>query len=332
MSSRSSKSRRTTRKRIGCVGIAVADVVGKPIEKFPGLGELMVFDQLAVVTGGCPVNTSSWLAKLGFPVSVVCNVGEDIFGRFVREELEKRGVDTRGVSVDKRSSTAFTFAAIARDGERRFFHTLGANGTFGIRHIRMDVIEECDMVVVGGTNLMKRFDGAETARFLKRAKRMGKTTALDMAFNDRIDDWMAVVGPSMPYLDYFLPSYEEGARASGKTDVADIAQTFLDMGAGVVAVKLAEKGAYVRSAREEIVAPSYRVKVADTVGAGDAWVAGFVAGLALELPLAEGAMLANAVAAQCVMGEGAAGGLKGLSAIKRFQRTNGQTPKVKRLN
>ena len=320
------------RKRIACVGIIVADVSGKPIDRFPGRGELTLFDELGMSTGGCAANTAAGLARMGFDAMVVGKVGDDSFGKFTCEDLGAAGADTSGIKADKRVSTSFTFVTVASDGERSFFHTQGANATFGLKDIDMDVIKKADAVVVGGAMLMKRFDGAETARFLKRVRNMGKITMLDMAFNDRVKDWMSVVAPSMPYLDYFLPSYEEAARASGKTDCGDIATVFRNLGARVVGIKLGDKGSYVRSETEEITAPVYKVKAVNTLGAGDAWVAGFVAGVMQELTLAESALLGNATAAHCVMAMGAADGIRKLAVIKRFQKAQGLKAKVKRLS
>ena len=317
--------------RIACVGIIVADVLGKPIDRFPGKGQLALFDELVMATGGCATNTASSLARMGYNAVVVGKVGADGFGRFVQYDLKSAGVDVSGIVTDRATSTAFTFAAVASDGERSFFHTQGANATFCLNDINMDIIKKSAAVVVGGTMLMQKFDGEETAAFLKKVRKLGKITVLDMAFNDRVKDWMKVIKPSMPFLDYFLPSYEEAARASGKSACAEIARVFRNLGAKVVAIKLGEKGAYLVSESEEIRAPAYKVRAVDTLGAGDAWVAGFMAGIIEKLPLAEAVMLGNATAAHCVMAMGASVGVKKLSAIRRFQKINRLKAEVKPL-
>jgi sugar/nucleoside kinase (ribokinase family) len=137
---------------------------------------------------------------------------------------------------------------------------------------------------------------------------------------------MKVVGPCMPHIDYFMPSYEEAVRlAGGETAPERIADAFLALGAKTAVIKLGKDGCYAKDSRTgaAFYAPTYlSVKPVDTTGAGDAFCAGFIAGLARGLPLEGCAALANAVGTFCVTAMGASTGVKGLGEVEAFMAAN----------
>ncbi len=293
-----------------CLGIFVADALGRPIDRFPEFGRLVLFDQLELHTGGCASNTAIGLAKLGVEVATIGRVGEDEFGDFILGHLEKCGINTTGMKRDKDASTSFTFVSIASDGERAFLHTLGANAHFSLEDVDMDRVKGAKILHIAGTFLMPKIDGEPTARLLKEAKAAGVITSLDTAYNDRLPDWLSVLAPSLPFMDYFLPSVEEARRVSGLREPEEVARFFLDRGVKVVGLKMGLDGAYVASKDEEVRVPIYQVETVDTTGAGDAFAAGFLQGVLEEWPLKECAKLGNAVAALVVGAIGTSAGLK----------------------
>ena len=307
---------------VACLGIMVADALGRPIDTIPDKARLQLFDQMELHTGGCAVNTGIALAKLGIDVSIIGKVGQDGFGDFLVKEIEKHGGDTAGVVRDADASTSFTFIMIASDGERRFLHTMGANATFCIDDVNLDIVKQAKILHVAGSYLMSTFDGEQTAEVLKQTKAAGVITSLDTAFNDRTKDWLGTIGPSLPYLDYFLPSIEEAEQISGLSQPADMARFFRDKGCKVSAIKCGRAGCYVLSDDVEVSHPIYRVDTIDSSGAGDSWVAGFLAGVIKSWPLDKAALFGNAAAAHCVQAIGCTAGVKSLEEILAFQEQN----------
>jgi len=303
-----------------CLGIFVADALGRPIDTIPEKARLQLFDRMELHTGGCAVNTGIAMAKLGMDVGVIGKVGDDGFGDFLIKVLSSHGVDTKGVVRDSDASTSFTFIMIASDGERRFLHTMGANATFCIKDVNMRIVKKAKLLHVAGTYLMSTFDGRQTAKVLKDAQAAGVATSLDTAYNDRLKDWLGVIKPSMPHLDYFLPSIEEAERISGKKTPKDMAQFFRDLGCKNVGIKLGRKGCYVLTEDGEVRAPIYKVKTVDSSGAGDCWIAGFLTGVLKGWDVEKSACFGNATAAHCVQAIGCTAGVKGLRAIQKFQR------------
>jgi len=304
-----------------CLGILVADTFGYPIDEIPPKGRLKLFDKMELHIGGCAANTAIAMARLGLQTGAVGKVGRDIFGQFIIETLRNNNVATDGVVVDPSVNTAFTFAIVGSDGQRRFLHTMGANATFCEGDVDMGFVAKARILHVAGTMVMPTLDGEQTAHILQKAREAGVTTSMDLVFNDRVADYMPVVGPCLPHLDMFLPSIEEAERVTGASDPPEIARRIRQAGCPTVVVKLAERGCYVCGEGEEAYVPSYKVEVVDTAGAGDCWVAGFLAGRLRGWSLVESARFGNAVAAHCVQAVGCTSGVRDFETIQRFQAT-----------
>jgi len=307
------------------VGICCVDAIGQTIDDYPPPGGLRLFDRLTLTTGGNAVNCSIALAKMGIACDAVVKVGNDALGEFVVSELKKYGVGTAGVIHTSGIHTPFTFASIFTGGQRSFFHTMGANGTLEYRDINLDIIKGAKFCFVTGTMVMATFDGEQTAHLLKDAQRFGAKTLLDTVYLDSAprEQWHKNIHPSLPVLDYFIPSQPEAKAITGLSDPSDIAKAFQDRGCRNVVVKMDEKGAFCRDASgAEAFVPAYKVdKVVDTTGAGDSWCAGFICGLHEGLSMPDAALLGNATAAHCIQAPGASTGIVALDRIRRFQKT-----------
>lgn len=304
---------------IACVGIIVADAIAKPVEKIPEKGKLELVDTLSLYTGGCAASASIDMAKIGIRAAIIGKMGNDGFGAFMKNAFETTGVNTDGLIMDDNGSTSASLVIVTKDGERSFIHSLGENASFCEKDIDYSIIDNSNLVFVAGTMLMPSFDGENCALFLKKCKEKGKITALDTAWDSK-GRWMKVLSPCMPYIDYFLPSYEEATELSGKKTPSDIADVFLGLGPSVVVVKLGKDGCYIKTKKgEEYTIPTYeKIKPVDTTGAGDSFCAGFLSALVKGKSLYDCGKFANAVGTFCVMEKGASTGIKSESEILRF--------------
>ena len=296
--------------QVCCLGILVADVVGKPIESFPPKGTLAAIARMELHVGGCAANTSLALAKLGVQTSILGRIGDDGFGQFLAGTLERHGVDTRGLRRDGAEATSATMVAVDAAGERTFLHYPGANAVFAASDVSWPEIEAAPILHVAGPFLMPRYMGEDNAAVLKQATALGKTTTLDTVW-DATGRWMSVLRPSLPYVDYLLPSWEEARLLTGRETPEDIAKVFLDGGVGTVGLKLGAEGAYLRTAGgDELRVPPFAVEAVDALGAGDCWAAGFLCGLAHGWDLEKTARFANAAGACAVQALGATTGIR----------------------
>jgi len=302
---------------VACLGIMVADVVARPVVELPERGRLTLVENMELHTGGCAVNTGIALARLGFSVSVLGAAGQDGFGDYVVTELSKHGIDARGVRRKSEANTSATMVMVDPDGERRFLHYLGANAELREADVDLDIVRQARILHIAGALVMPGIDGEPTARILRQAKEAGLTTSYDTVW-DAKGNWMKLVEPCLPYIDVMLPSLAEARMIAGKERPQDVAEVFMRYGVSIVALKMGEQGSYVRSKDQELFVPPYVVQAVDATGAGDAFVAGFLAGLLRGWDLERTARLANAVGALCVTAVGASTGIRSLDDTLRF--------------
>ena len=294
------------------LGIYVVDVLGRPIDQFPEKGKLALFDELEIHTGGCANNTALALARLGISAGAMGKIGTDAFGDLILQELTDNSVDVTGMRQDAHVSTSFTFVAIASDGERTFYHYIGANGELCEADLNWELIKTTKILHIAGALVMPRFDGAPMANVLREAKRLGITTSLDTAY-DATGKWMETLEPCLRHVDIFMPSIVEAQQLTGLSEYREIAQFLRNhYNIQTIAIKMGENGSYISTSETELSVPAYPVNVVDATGAGDAYVAGFLAGIIMGWDLEATAELASATGAACVTAIGTTAGIQNL--------------------
>ena len=302
---------------IACLGILVADLLGRPIDSLPPRGRLGLVEEMSLHIGGCAANTGIDLARLGVSTSVLGKVGVDGLGDFVLKTLEQNNMDVRGVVRDDSVNTSSTMAMVASDGERTFLHYLGGNARYRAEDVRWDVIQDARILHVAGALVMPGIDGQPMADVLKKAKSMGMITSMDVVW-DATGSWIKTLGPCLPFTDYFEPSLSEAQELTGLENEREVAQALLDLGVGTVALKLGKDGCYIKSADTEVRSPAFIIDAVDGTGSGDAFDAGFLVGVLNGWEMARTARFANAVGAHCVMGLGATAGVRSLKETEHF--------------
>lgn len=303
---------------IVCLGILVADVVGRPVRAIPAPGRLALVDEISLHTGGCAVNAATALARLGLPVEVIGKVGDDPLGDFVLHALAQHGIGSRGVLRDADAGTSATMVLVEPDGERRFVHYLGANARLRLADVDLELVRSAAILHVGGALVLPAIDGQPTADLLSLARASGVVTFLDTVWDDT-GRWMELLQPCLPLVDYFVPSLAEAQAMTGLDDPLAAASALIAAGVGTVALKLDMQGCLVMAADGRwFRQPAFQVDALDATGAGDAFAAGFMAGVYLGWPLEQTARFANAVGALCVTGVGASGGTASMAETLAF--------------
>jgi sugar/nucleoside kinase (ribokinase family) len=304
-------------KPIVCLGIMVADMVGRPVRSIPDAGRLALVDEMGLHTGGCAINAATTLARLGLPVEVIGKVGTDPLGDFLVNALVERGIGSRGVKHAEKVGTSSTMIMVDERGERRYIHCMGANADLRFNDIDMNMVEGASILHIAGALVMPGIDGQPTADILSRAQSAGVTTIMDTVWDDT-GRW-ARLEPCLPYLDAFVPTIEEAQAITGLDDPYEVGRRLLDSGVGTVGLKMAALGCLVMDQSGAIIRlPAFEVEAVDTTGAGDAFAAGFITGVWHGWTLERTAKFANAVAALCVTGVGAAGGVRTLDEALAF--------------
>lgn len=305
---------------VTCLGLFVADTLGKPVERMPDWRQLQVVEHVELATGGCANNTGTILARLGMKAGVIGKVGCDVFGDFILDSLKKDGVDVSGMKRSPEIGTSFSFVIIAPDGERAFFHYIGANGTLNIDDVDFSIINQSKILHLAGSFVMPGLDGEPTAKILKQAGEMGVLTCLDTVWNDSIDAY-ATLAPSFPHLDYFLPSIDEARLMTGHNNAADNARFFIDRGVKTVALKMGAEGCFIKNEDMEVHCPAFKTNVVDTCGAGDNWISGFLTGVVKGWDLEACGRLGNATGSICASAMGATTGVKSWEDTVEFMNS-----------
>lgn len=309
-----------------CVGNVVVDAVGVGVDEIPREGSLTLFDRVELHIGGCAANAALSLGKMGLKVGLAAKVGDDGMGEFVRGVFTKHGVDCRGliVSKDKRESTSYSFIMVPKSGDRRILHTLGANATLGPKNVPAALLKGTKWVATLGLTLLPGLFGKDLAAVLKAAHKAGAKTAGDTANNNRLADWAPAFEGCWEHFDVFFPSEEEAKRIAGDQEPKEICRWFRDRGVNIAGVKLGADGCAVMcdDGYEEI--PAYKVNAVDTLGAGDNFMAGFLAGMLKGRSPFDAARLGCATSAHCVQAVGATTGIPRLAKVEAFMKARGK--------
>jgi sugar/nucleoside kinase (ribokinase family) len=302
---------------VTCIGGTVVDLLVRPVEALPRPGRVELVDEMLLAAGGCAVNSSSGLVRLGVPARFIGRVGRDGLGDFLLGALEGRGVEVDGARRDPTLGTSASVVFVFPDGERCMLHTLGAMAAFDADDIDWGVAARSRILFVAQFGLLGRFDRTAPGALL-RARQLGMLTAMDTVW-DPTGALAEKVAPCLPLLDCFIPSYDEAKVLTGLDDPPAMAAHFHAAGVRTVAIKLGERGCYVSETGGTAAwIPGYRVVPVDATGAGDAWCAGFLAALLEGGDIADAGRLGNAVGACCVTAMGAYDGIRSMAETRAF--------------
>lgn len=240
-------------------------------------GKLVEIGPASLSTGGAVANTGLALRRLGFGARLMGKIGDDAFGRSIKECLDAYGEGASGgMIVSAGESSSYTIVISPPGIDRIFLHATGTNDTFAASDVDSEALAGIRLFHFGYPPLMRGMyerGGEELALLLARAKAAGATVSLDMARPDPASDagradWRAILARALPEVDVFLPSLEEilfmlrpdtyrelSARSGGEEllGLADgpllssLADELLGMGVAVAGIKLGEHGLYVRT-------------------------------------------------------------------------------------
>lgn len=293
-------------------------------------------------TGGVVANTGLAGERFGLKTALMAKVGDDYFGAVIKGLLNK---EHRNIALCQEAglSTSYTLALNLPGEDRVFLHHPGANNFFYATDLDYELVRNARIFHFGYPPLMASLyqnDGQELLKIFSKAKEMGAITSLDMAMPDANApsgqvDWHTILRRIGPYVDVFLPSYEElflmlerdeylarrKTPLTGDFDeeldiqlIRDFAQRLQEYGMGFVVVKAGKNGLYLRNpdskrlksikglnlsqttSNREYWAQAYKSQdFVSSTGAGDCAVAGFLAALCRSFS-PEDCLLAAAVA------------------------------------
>ncbi|MCC2672085.1 MAG: PfkB domain protein [Armatimonadetes bacterium] len=282
-----------------CAGILVADHVCTPMDRLPSEGHLVAVDGMFLLTGGCAANVAVNVAKQGVGVQVMGKVGDDYWGRFVREDLARRGVATESILVSETQQTSQTMILLCKGEDRRFVHTFGANRDFRARDIDKSLLQGASVFYLGGYLVMPDLLPDDLAALFRYCREQGIRTVLDVVIPTGYT-YNGELEPVLPHTDVFLPNNDEAEMLTGESDPLRQAESLRGRGARTVVVTMGGDGLLFAEGQQVWQARHFPSNVVDQTGAGDAFCAGFIAGMVRGQDLAGCIHYGSALGASCV--------------------------------
>lgn len=261
--------------------------------------------------GGSAANTAAALARLDVACRFVGTVGDDGFGRFAVASLEEAGVNTRAVATTSEAPTVTVIAVAQPGGERLIYVWPPSGGAHGalLPATATEAVAGAEWLHVSGICLRLLPSRDAVLAAMERARAVGVPVSFDL--NLRLENWgwddgfRDVVHAAVARSDVVLGAASDEIGAM--TGIADPAEAAMSVaGDGRLAVaRLGAGGAVACSEAGVVEVPAFEVAVLDTVGAGDAFNAGFIAARRRGFDVAEALRWGNAVAALTITQPGA---------------------------
>lgn len=319
------------------IGRAGVDLYGQQVG-----GRLEDMGSFAKYVGGSPTNTVIGAARLGLEAGLITRVGGDHMGRFIREELEREGVNTRGVITDAERLTALVILGI-RDNTTFpliFYRENCADMALDEADIDEAYIASAGCVLLSGTHLSRAGVFAASLRAAKIAKKAGRKVAFDVDYrpvlwglekrdqgenrfvaNDQVTTQLQAI---VPLCDLIVGTDEEIHILGGTTDTIAALRAIRAKTSALIVLKLGAQGCAVfagaipEAVEEGLVVSGFPVEVFNVLGAGDAFMAGFLRGWLRNEKIERCCEIANAAGAIVVSRHGCAPAMATWAEMQHF--------------
>ena len=269
-----------------------------------GQVEKLVDDYTLEMGGSCCIFACQ-AARLGLRVGILGRVGDDDFGRLMLRRLDECGVDTSHVIVDPTLKTGLGIALCQGD-DRAILTYMGSVCAIELADVTDEFLASARHLHHGSFFLHTGLR-AHVPDIFRRARALGLSTSLDPNW-DPDERWNSTLVEALPLTDVFMPNEQESRYISGCTDLEDAVAWLRARGVPIVALKLGTDGARAYCEQEVFECTVTEAVGGDSVGAGDSFDAGFLAGWLRGLPIDQ----CLEIACQCGRSVASAiGGLEG---------------------
>jgi 5-dehydro-2-deoxygluconokinase len=325
------------------VGRSSVDLYGEQVG-----GRLEDMGSFAKYVGGSPTNTAIALARLGLRVGLLTRVGADHMGRFIREELLREGVDVRGVRADPERLTALVVLGI-RNRETFpliFYRENCADMALCEQDLDDGWLASARAVLINGTHLSTPGVFAASVGAARRVKANGGRVVFDVDYRPvlweltakdlgekrfvdsaRVTECLQTV---LPLCDLIVGTEEELCILGGSLDIlAAIRQIRARSRATLVCKRggqgcVAFPGEIPNNMELGLVVPGFKIEVLNVLGAGDAFMGGFLRGWLRAAALEECCRLGNACGAIVVSRHGCAPAMPSWQELQLFLSSRAQ--------
>ncbi len=247
----------------------------------PEFGQVeKLVDSASLAIGSSSAIFACGAARLGLRVALIGVCGDDVFGRFMLDEMQKHGVDVSNVIVRPDGQTGLSVILNDRTDRAILTHP-GLMAELQASDIPDSLLGQARHLHVASYFLQKKLQPGLPVLF-HRARSLGLTTSLDTNY-DPSEKWLGF-DELLAVTNVFLPNETEAKSLTGAENI-DEAANRLQFRVEAAAIKLGAQGALGVSRSQRVKVDSIPVNVVDTVGAGDSFDAGFIYGYLEGWPL-----------------------------------------------
>jgi 5-dehydro-2-deoxygluconokinase len=299
------------------IGRSSVDLYGQQIG-----GRLEDMASFAKSVGGCPANIAIGTARLGLRSALITRVGDEAFGRFIREQLIREGVDVSGVATDTKRLTALVILGV-RDRSTFpliFYREDCADAALDESDIDEAFIRSARAIVVTGTHFAKANSDAAQRKAMRIARKAGARVVFDIDYRPNLwglaghgageeryiasDTVSAHLQGLLPGCDLIVGTEEEVHIAGGATETLAALRRIRELAPeAAIVLKRGPMGCTVftgsipGSLDEGISGPGFPVEVYNVLGAGDGFMSGLLRGYLRGEPWERTCAFANACGA-----------------------------------
>lgn len=309
-----------------CFGNLQLDILCRSLTALPPAGGLRMLDAVDFALSGNGGNLAAGLARLGVPVELAGYSGADFVGEQFRAMLAAEGVGIDKLLRHPTAGTGTSVVAVAPNGERSIVFVNGANAAFDLDAAPDDWLQDVRVVAVTTLFVLPQFTGEAAGHLFRRAHAAGARTLLNTCW-DAEGRGLPFLLPALAEADYVVLNWDEGHQLTGQEAPERIVAALELYTAGVVVLTLGAEGCCLRAERDYVRIPALPVEAVDCTGAGDAFMAGFVAGIVGGRSKAESARLGCAVASYAVAGPGSYARIPPLCEVENLLAAMGHANK-----
>jgi 5-dehydro-2-deoxygluconokinase len=301
------------------IGRSSVDLYGQQIG-----ARLEDITSFAKSVGGCPANISVGSARLGLKSALITRVGNEQMGRFIKEQLAREGVETAGIRTDDQRLTALVLLAVEAEGVSPmiFVRTDCADMALEEADIDAAFIASAGAIVVTGTHFSQPKPAGAQKKAIRIAKANGGRVVFDIDYRPNLwglagheagferyvksDRVTAAYQEILPDCDLVVGTEEEIRIAAGAEDLPAALKAIRAVSAATIVLKRGAMGCVVYDGAIPddldggIVGQGFPIEIYNVLGAGDAFMSGFLRGWLEDEPLATCATWANACGAFAV--------------------------------
>ena len=310
-------------KSIAVIGSLNIDHILK-VDKLPLLGETISSLNYSLSEGGKGANQAAAIGKLGADVYMFGKVGNDEYSNLLISSLQNSNVNTEGVMIDSSSKTGAAFITVDNSGNNTIVITPGANGS-----LTFNDLEKMESKIFTHEIILLQMEIPEEiiVYIINKARKINKLLLLNLAPAKTIDIQV------LNKLDYLIVNESEmefltNIKYTGNNldiEIAKIRKFFHSK----LVITLGPLGAAYSIKNQEFdIIPTFNVVSKDKTAAGDAFIGGFIFGLANGLNLKTCMNLENANGSLSTTILGAQKSLPDKSMLKEFLLKNGLKMKI----